>query len=73
MIRVEMREQIQKLLHATPFESFAVEVSEDLAWSIPAPDHALAAKSTLVIEDEEGFVHLVSYAHVRQIMHRAAA
>jgi hypothetical protein len=68
-----MREQIQKLLHATPFEPFAVEVAEDLAWSIPTPDHALAAKSALVIEDDEGFVHLVSYAHVRQIMHKAAA
>ena len=67
-----MREQIRKLLHATPFEPFAVEVDADIAWSIPTPDHALAARSALVIEDDDGLVHLVSYAHVRQIVHRTA-
>lgn len=68
-----MKEQIQKLLHATPFEPFAVEVAEDLAWSIPTPDHALAARSALVIEDDDGLVHLVSYSHIRQIIHKTVS
>lgn len=68
-----MREQIQQSLHAVPFEPFAVEIANDLAWSIPTPDHAMAAKSALVIEDDDGFVHLVSYGHIRQIMHKTKA
>lgn len=66
-----MREQIHALLHAVPFEPFAVEIAEDLSWSIPTSDHALAAKFALVIEDDDGLVHLISYAHVRQIVHRS--
>lgn len=67
-----MREQLHQLLHAIPFEPFAVEVAEDLAWSIPTPDHALAAKSAFVIEDDDGLVHLISYGHIRQIVHKAS-
>ncbi len=68
-----MKEQIEALLRATPFEPFAVEIDQDLAWSIPSPDHAMAAKSALVIEDDAGLVHLVSYRHIRQVVHKAPA
>jgi hypothetical protein len=49
-----MRDQIAKLLHARPFRSFAVEVDSDLAYSIPTAEHALLARTVIVIEDDSG-------------------
>jgi hypothetical protein len=68
-----MREQIQRLLRTVPFEPFSIDVAPDVAWSIPTPDHAFPSKSVLVIEDDDRFVHLVSYEHIRQIVHRQPA
>ena len=42
-----MREQILKLLHKIPFQPFSVDVASDVAYSIPTPDHVLAAKNVL--------------------------
>ena len=67
-----MRDQIQKLLHAIPFEPFIVDVAEDVAYSIPTPDHVLLGKNVLVIEDDQGYVDLVGYQHIRRITHKAA-
>jgi hypothetical protein len=64
-----MREQILKLLHANPFQSFAVEVAEDLAYSIPTNDHVWPAKNVLVIEDDNGYVDIIPYAHIRRVRH----
>ena len=66
-----MREQIQKLLHAVPFEAFSVDVAEDVAYSIPIPDHVLLGKNVLVIEDDKGYVDIISYQHIRRISHKA--
>ncbi len=68
-----MREQIQKLLHAVPFEPFSVDIAEDVAYSIPSPDHVLLGKNVLVIEDDSGYVDLVGYQHIRRISHKAVA
>jgi len=64
-----MREQILKLLHPNPFQSFAVEVAEDLAYSIPTNDHVWPAKNVLVIEDDNGYVDIIPYAHIRRVCH----
>jgi hypothetical protein len=62
-----MREQLIKLLHKIPFQPFSVDVAEDVAYSIPIPDHVLAAKNVLVIEDDSGLVDVIPYAHIRRI------
>jgi hypothetical protein len=62
-----MREQILKLLHKFPFQPFSVDVAEDVAYSIPTPDHVLAAKKVLVIEDDAGLVDVIPYSHIRRI------
>jgi len=66
-----MREQIEKLLHALPFEPFSIGVAEDVGYSIPTPDHVLLGKKVLVIEDDSGYVDLVSYQHIRRISKRS--
>lgn len=66
-----MREQVQKLLHAVPFQPFAVDVAPDVAYSIPTPDHVLLGKNVLVIEDDSGYVGIVDYKHIRRLTHKA--
>jgi len=68
-----MKEQVTSLLHAAPFEPFAVEIASDVAWSIPTPDHAFASKNALVIEDDDGILHIINYKYIRQIVTRSAA
>ena len=68
-----MREQVEKLLHAVPFEPFSVDVAEDVAYSIPTPDHVLLGKNVLVIEDDSGYVDLVSYRHIRRLGFKTVA
>lgn len=62
-----MRDQIAKLLHARPSKSFAVEVDSDLADSIPTAEHALLARTVIVIEDNSGYVDIVPYSAIRQL------
>jgi hypothetical protein len=62
-----MRDQIAKLLHARPFRSFAVEVDSDLAYSIPTAEHALLARTAIVIEDDSGYVDIVPYSAIRRL------
>ncbi len=66
-----MREQIEKLLRAVPFEPLSVDVAADVAYSIPTPDHVLLGKNILVVEDDQGYVDLVNYRHIRRISHKA--
>ena len=68
-----MREQILKLLHKIPFMPFSVDVAADVAYSIPTPDHVLAAKNVLVIEDDAGLVDVIPYAHIRRISFASAS
>jgi hypothetical protein len=62
-----MRDQIAKLLHARPFRSFAVEVDSDLAYSIPTAEHALLARTVIVIEDDSVYVDIVPYSAIRRL------
>jgi hypothetical protein len=62
-----MREQTLKLLHKIPFQAFSVDIAADVAYSIPTPDHVLAGKNVLVIEDDSGLVDMIPYAHIRRI------
>jgi hypothetical protein len=62
-----MRDQIARLLHACPFRSFAVEVDADLAYSIPTAEHALLARTVIVIEDDSGYVDIVPYSAIRRL------
>jgi len=62
-----MRGQIAKLLHARPFRSFAVEIDSDLAYSIPTAEHALLARTVIVIEDDSGYVDIVPYSAIRHL------
>ena len=54
-------------MHKIPFQPFSVDVAEDVAYSIPTPDHALAAKNVLVIEDDGGLVDVIPYGHICRI------
>jgi len=62
-----MRDQIAKLLQARPFRSFAIEVDSDLAYSIPTAEHALMARTVIVIEDDSGYVDIVPYSAIRRL------
>lgn len=68
-----MREQVEKLLHAMPFEAFAVEVSDTVMYSIPTRDHVLAAKNGLFIMGDDELVDFVSWAHIRRLRFPEAA
>jgi hypothetical protein len=41
-------------LQKNAFQLFLVDVAADVAYSIPIPNHVLAAKDVLVIEDDAG-------------------
>jgi len=62
-----MKEQIQKLLHATPFEPFAVEISDTVMYSIPTRDHVLAAKNGLFVMGDDELVDFISWPHIRRL------
>lgn len=68
-----MREQVEKLLKASPFESFAVEVSDTVMYSIPTRDHVLSAKNGLFILGDDGLVDVVTWPHVRRLSFREPA
>lgn len=68
-----MREQIVKLLQSTPFVPFAVDVADNVAYSIPTPDHVLAAQKLLVIEDDNGLIDVIPYTRIRRISYREPA
>jgi hypothetical protein len=55
------------------WKPFSVDVAADVAYSIPTPDHVLAAKNVLVIEDDAGLVDVIPYAHIRRISFAAAS
>lgn len=65
-----MREQIEKLLRARPFQALAVDVSEDVAYSIPTGDHVFLGKKVLGIEDDESGIDLIPYEHIRRVRYR---
>jgi hypothetical protein len=50
-----------------PSGGFSVDVVADVPYSIPTPDHVLAAKNVLVIEDYCGLVDVIPYSHIRRI------
>jgi hypothetical protein len=60
-------------LHKIPFQPFSVDLAADLAYSIPTPEHILAAKNALVIEDDAGFVDVIPYSHIRRISFASAS
>lgn len=62
-----MRDQIVRLLHARLFRSFAIEVDSDLAYSIPTAEHALLARTVIVIEDDSGYIDIVPYSAIRRL------
>jgi hypothetical protein len=68
-----MKEEIQRLLKATPFVPFVVDVAEDLAYSIATHDHANAAGNALVIVDDSGFIDLIPWRHIRRVHYLAEA
>jgi len=68
-----MREQVQKLLQANPFEPFAAEVSDTVMYSIPTRDHVLAAKNGLFVLDDEGLADFISWDHIRRLRFRETA
>jgi hypothetical protein len=62
-----MRDRIAKLIQARPFRSFAIEVDSDLAYSIPTAEHALMARTVIVIKDDSGYVDIVPYSAIRRL------
>jgi hypothetical protein len=62
-----MKEVITKLLHARPFTSFVIDVAEDLAYSIPTPDHATAGGKQLAILADDGTFDIVAYRRIRRL------
>jgi len=50
-----------------------VDIAADVAYSIPTPDHVLAGKNVLVIEDDSGLVDMIPYAHIRRISFASAS
>lgn len=62
-----MKEQITKLLHAQPFQSFVVDVAEDVAYAIATPDHATAGGKTLAILADDGTFDIVPYRQIRRL------
>ena len=65
-----MREQLEKLLKANPFEPFAVELSDTVMYSIPTRDHVLSAKNGLFILGDDELVDFAPWSHVRRLSFR---
>jgi hypothetical protein len=59
-------------MHKISFQPFSVDVAANVAYSIPTPNHVLAAKDFLVIEDDGGLVD-IPYSHIRRISFAAKA
>jgi len=68
-----MREQVEKLLRANPFEPFAVEVSDTVMFSIPTRDHVLSAKNGLFILGDDELADFIPWAHIRRLSFRDLA
>jgi hypothetical protein len=64
-----MKEEIRRLLQATPFTPFAVDVAPDIAYSIATSDHANA----LVIIDDHGYIDLIPFSHIHRVRYLAEA
>lgn len=65
-----MKEQIEKLLHATPFVPFVpfvLEVADNVVYAIPTADHALVGAKLIGIADDTGTIDLVPYRHIRRL------
>jgi hypothetical protein len=68
-----MKEQIEKLLRATPFVPFVLEIADNVVYAIATADHAFTAGKLLVIADDDGTVDIVPYGHIRRIRTKVAA
>lgn len=68
-----MREQLIKMIHATPFEPFMFDLAEDVVYAIPTPDHIMPGKEVAAVMDDEGYIEFVSYHNIRRIRHKVAA
>ena len=68
-----MKEEIRRLLQATPFTPFAVDVAPDIAYSIATSDHANATGNALVIIDDHGYIDLIPFSHIRRVRYPAEA
>jgi hypothetical protein len=44
-----------------------LEVDSDLTYSIPSAEHALLARTVIVIEDDSGYVDIVPYSVIRRL------
>lgn len=62
-----MKEQIEKLLHATPFVPFILEVADEVVYPIATADHALLGGKLIGIADDDGLIDLVPYRHIRRL------
>jgi hypothetical protein len=59
-----MKEQIEKLLRATPF---VLEVADNVVYPIPSADHALIGSKLIGIADDDGTIDLVSCRHIGRL------
>lgn len=58
-----MKARIRQLLHATPFQPFAIRMADGREYRIDHPDFVLAAASDVpqvILEEPDGTVHFLS-------------
>ncbi len=65
-----MKTRIRQLLHASPFQPFAIRMADGREYRINHPDFVLAAASEvpqIIIEEPDGMVHFLSVLLVTSI------
>ena len=57
-----MKARIRELLHATPFQPFAIRMADGREHRIDHPDSVLAGSETprVIVEEPDGSVHFLS-------------
>ena len=69
-----MIEDLRKLIRATPFMPFTLQMTDGRAFRVPHPDHIFVYPSGLIgVEDDEGVVNLLPSIHLSGIEPRSPA
>jgi hypothetical protein len=62
-----MLKEIREAVHRTPFVPFSIELSSGEMIPVPHPDHILAGRTYVAVENDAGVINVLSALHIARI------
>ena len=62
-----MLNEIREAVHRVPFRPFSIELSSGGIIHVPHPDHILAGRNQVAVEDDEGVINVLSALHIARL------